>query len=145
MRISDWSSDVCSSDLVKGFEEPVAVDGTGGKNGPETERAPLAIAQHMFKTLRGSNNLVFPNSRREVERYTHLLNELCDRAQVQKELWPHHGNLSKEIPYETEAALKQREHAPTAVCTTKMEMGIDQHGRAARRESGWQQRKHTGV
>src|SRR3546814_16643816 len=80
MRISDWSSDVCSSDLVKGFEEPVAVDGTGGKNGPETERAPLAIAQHMFKTLRGSNNLVFPNSRREVERYTHLLNEFCDRA-----------------------------------------------------------------
>src|SRR3546814_465184 len=165
MRISDWSSDVCSSDLpriglsatlgdmglaaqflrpdcpvaivdaastggqllilVKGFEEPVAVDGTGGKNGPETERAPLAIAQHMFKTLRGSNNLVFPNSRREVERYTHLLNELCDRAQVQKEFWPHHGNLSKEIRYETEAALKQREHAATAVCTSTLELGID--------------------
>lgn len=52
--------------LVKGFEELSAADRTMSKKDPETERAPLAIAQHMFKTLRGSNNLVFPNSRREV-------------------------------------------------------------------------------
>lgn len=111
--------------LVKGFEELAAARGTGSKNDPETERAPLAITQHMFKTLRGSNNLVFPNSRREVERYTHLLNGLCEQAQVPKEFWPHHGNLSKEIRYETEAALKQRERAATAVCTSTLELGID--------------------
>jgi ATP-dependent Lhr-like helicase len=111
--------------LVKGFEELADADGTGSKKDSETERAPLAIAQHMFKALRGSNNLVFPNSRREVERYTHLLNELCEQVQVPKEFWPHHGNLSKEIRYETEAALKQREHAATAVCTSTLELGID--------------------
>lgn len=111
--------------LVKGFEELAAADGTGSKNDPETKRAPLAIAQHMFKALRGSNNLVFPNSRREVERYTHLLNGLCEQAQVPKEFWPHHGSLSKEIRYETEAALKQRERAATAVCTSTLELGID--------------------
>lgn len=110
--------------LVKGFEEPVAEDGTS-KSDPETERAPLAIAQHMFKVLRGSNNLIFPNSRREVERYTHLLNGLCDQAQVPKEFWPHHGNLSKEIRYDTEVALKQRERAATAICTSTLELGID--------------------
>ena len=111
--------------LVKGFEELTIADGTSSKNDPETELAPLAIAQHMFKTLRGSNNLVFPNSRREVERYTHLLNGLCEKAQVPKEFWPHHGSLSKEIRYETEAALKQRERAATAVCTSTLELGID--------------------
>jgi ATP-dependent Lhr-like helicase len=111
--------------LVKGFEELSAADRTMSKKDPETERAPLAIAQHMFKTLRGSNNLVFPNSRREVERYTHLLNGLCEQAQLPKEFWPHHGNLSKEIRYETEAALKQRERAATAVCTSTLELGID--------------------
>jgi len=95
------------------------------KNDPETERAPLAIAQHMFKALRGSNNLIFPNSRREVERYTHLLNGLCEQAQVPGEFWPHHGSLSKEIRYETEAALKQRERTATAVCTSTLELGID--------------------
>jgi ATP-dependent Lhr-like helicase len=111
--------------LIKGFEEPATPDGAGRKNDPEAERAPLAIAQHMFKTLHGSNNLVFPNSRREVERYTHLLNGQCEQAQIPNEFWPHHGNLSKEIRYETEAALKQREHAATAVCTNTLELGID--------------------
>jgi ATP-dependent helicase Lhr and Lhr-like helicase len=111
--------------LVKGFEELAAEGETGSKNDLETERAPFAIAQHLFKTLRGSNNLVFPNSRREVERYTHLLNELCEQAQVPREFWPHHGNLSKEIRYETEAALKKHERAATAVCTNTLELGID--------------------
>lgn len=72
-----------------------------------------------------TNNLVFPNSRGEVERYTHLLNGLCDHDRRPKEFWPHHGNLSKEIRYETEAALKQHEHPATAVCTSTLELGID--------------------
>lgn len=111
--------------LVKGFEEPPTEDGKRRKNDPESERAPLAIAEHIFKALRGSNNLIFPNSRREVERYTHLLNKLCEQAQVPKEFWPHHGSLSKEIRYETEAALKQRDRPATAVCTSTLELGID--------------------
>ncbi|MDQ3288380.1 MAG: DEAD/DEAH box helicase [Pseudomonadota bacterium] len=111
--------------LVKGFEEPLAHDGTRRKNDPDAEQAPRAIANHMFKALRGSNNLVFPNSRREVERYTHLLNELCEQALMPREFWPHHGNLSKEIRYETEAALKQCKRTATAVCTSTLELGID--------------------
>ena len=111
--------------LVKGFEEPPAADGRTWSKDPEAEQAPRAIAAHLFKVLRGSNNLVFPNSRREVERYTHLLNDLCTEAKVPKEFWPHHGSLSKEIRYETEAALKQKEHAATAICTSTLELGID--------------------
>lgn len=111
--------------LVKGFEEPPAKDGQRRKNDPEAELAPAAIAEHLFKVLRGSNNLVFPNSRREVERYTHLLNKLCEQTKVPNEFWPHHGNLSKEIRYETEVALKQRERPASAVCTSTLELGID--------------------
>lgn len=109
---------------VKGFEEPPS-PGAAQNNGRATERAPLAIAEHMFKVLRGSNNLIFPNSRQEVERYTHLLNDLCERAQLPREFWPHHGNLSKEIRYDTEVALKQRERPASAVCTSTLELGID--------------------
>ncbi len=111
--------------LVKGFEEPPALDGRRRKSDPEAERAPVAIAEHLFKVLRGSNNLVFPNSRREVERYTHLLNKLCEQARLPSEFWPHHGSLSKEIRYETESALKQRERPATAICTSTLELGID--------------------
>lgn len=119
--------------LVKGYEEPLVVKvdpqalreegGFGGE--PPESVTPAQIAAHLFKGLRGTNNLVFPNSRREVERYTHLLNMLCEQQQVPNEFWPHHGSLSKEIRSETEAALKQKEHPATAICTNTLELGID--------------------
>lgn len=106
--------------VIKGYEEP------GAPNGPEDEpTAPNAVAQHLYKALCGTNNLIFPNSRREVERYTHLLNRLSEQDGRPKEFWPHHGSLSKEIRTDTEAALKQKERPATAVCTNTLELGID--------------------
>jgi ATP-dependent Lhr-like helicase len=111
--------------MVKGYEEPLIVR-SGDDNDEEQEpTTPNLIAIHLFKSLRGSNNLVFPNSRREVERFTHLLNNLCLQHQVPNEFWPHHGSLSKEIRTETEAALKQHNLPATAICTNTLELGID--------------------
>ncbi len=135
--------------LVKGYEERLVVrpDTLPLTNPPQPDRhssgsaefdsseleeeseaestAPSSIAAHLFQNLRGSNNLVFPNSRREVERYTHLLNRLCGARQVPNEFWPHHGSLSKELRSETEAALKQKGTPATAICTSTLELGID--------------------
>lgn len=91
----------------------------------EGVNANAAIAAHLFKVLRGSNNLVFPNSRRNVELYTYQLKKLCEAANVPNEFWPHHGSLAKEIREETEAALKNRERTTTAICTNTLELGID--------------------
>lgn len=107
--------------LVKGYEEPSAVK----DDDEEDPVTPGQIAAHLFRVLRGSNNLVFPNSRRQVERYTHLLNKMCEREKVPNEFWPHHGSLSKEIRAETEAALKQKELPASAICTNTLELGID--------------------
>lgn len=112
--------------LVKGYEEPVVIKREDSDE--ETEHEPVTpalLAAHMFKVLRGSNNLIFPNSRREVERYTHLLNKLCQDNHVPNEFWPHHGSLSKEIRAETEASLKQKERPASAICTNTLELGID--------------------
>lgn len=111
--------------LVKGYEEPLVVRLGATDDEPAEPTTPTQIAAHMFKTLRGSNNLIFPNSRREVERYTHLLNKICDAHQVPNEFWPHHGSLSKEIRSDTEAALKQKERSASAICTNTLELGID--------------------
>ncbi len=106
--------------VIKGYEEP------GAPNGPEDEpTAPNAVSQHLYRTLCGTNNLIFPNSRREVERYTHLLNRLSEQDGRPREFWPHHGSLSKEIRTDTETALKQKERPATAVCTNTLELGID--------------------
>lgn len=128
--------------LVKGYEEkrveakpsgPVAIDVSDGDEPPldDTVEEPIGdapqwqIAKELFKVLRGSNNLVYPNARREVERYTYFLQRLCEDAQVPNEFWPHHGSLSKSIREETEAALKRGDAPATAICTSTLELGID--------------------
>ncbi len=112
--------------IVKGYVD-FPNNRTTDSQTEEHDDSPSAasIAQHIFATMRGSNNLVFPNSRREVERYTHLLNGMCEDAKVVNEFWPHHGNLSREIRSDTEFALKQKERPATAICTSTLELGID--------------------
>jgi ATP-dependent helicase Lhr and Lhr-like helicase len=85
----------------------------------------LAISEHLFGALRGRNNLVFPNSRRNVELFADLLRRRCEREHLANEFWPHHGSLSREIREETERMLKQGERPATAICTTTLELGID--------------------
>lgn len=112
--------------LVKGMLEPVAPPSPTKAKAEESEsQAKLAVVDHMFQTLRGSNNLVFPNSRSEVEYYSDRLRRRCEVERYPNEFWPHHGSLSKDIREETETALKQKEHPATAICTSTLELGID--------------------
>ena len=114
--------------LVKGYEEPLVVSSARSHDEDDEQQEPISpanIAEHLFKTLRGSNNLIFPNSRRQVEQYTYLLGKKCEEAHIPNEFWPHHGSLSKEIRAETEAALKQKEVPANAICTNTLELGID--------------------
>jgi ATP-dependent Lhr-like helicase len=85
----------------------------------------LAIADHLYRTLRGAHNLVFANSRRNVELYADLLARRSEMEMVPNEFLPHHGSLSKELREDVEAHLKDRTRPVTAVCTSTLEMGID--------------------
>jgi len=122
--------------LVKGYldlppsltDAQAAAENAAGREVSLTDTTGLgvmSIAQHLFDNLRGTNNLIFPNSRQQVERYTSLLRAQCEEAGVAPEFWPHHGNLSKETREETEKALKQTERAASAVATSTLELGID--------------------
>jgi len=85
----------------------------------------IAIAEHLYKVLRGANNLIFPNSRTKVERYADRLRKCCERDGIANEFWPHHGSLSKDLREDTERALKAGTPPASAVCTTTLELGID--------------------
>ncbi|MDP9342139.1 MAG: DEAD/DEAH box helicase, partial [Actinomycetota bacterium] len=103
---------------VRGYRAPARSE--GGEEGLDPEEA---IARDLFG-LRGTDNLVFVNSRAAVERYADLLAELSDRAGVPCEFWPHHGSLAAGVRRHAEASLKG--HGPaTAVCTSTLELGID--------------------
>jgi ATP-dependent Lhr-like helicase len=84
----------------------------------------IDIAAHLFRVLRGDTNLIFINSRSEVESYTDRLRRLSDQQRLPNEFLPHHGSLSKEIREAAEQALKSDKPA-NVICTTTLEMGID--------------------
>lgn len=116
--------------LIKGYvEKPPRAEVEPDIEEPEMEDlvqgSTLEVAQQLYKVLRGSNNLVFPNSRRQVEIYADLLRRACERNNVPNEFWPHHGSLSKEFREEAEGALKDGTKPATAICTTTLELGID--------------------
>lgn len=91
----------------------------------QTGSAKFAISEYLYKQLLGTNNLVFPNSRSQVEFYADQLRRRCERDGVPNQFWTHHGSLSREIREEAEAALKAGVTAATAVCTNTLELGID--------------------
>lgn len=116
--------------LIKGcVEQPPRIKTETGIDNPGLEDlvtgSTIAIGEHLYKTLRGSNNLVFPNSRSRVEVFADLLRRRCERERIPNQFWPHHGSLAKEIREETEAALKDGHRPATAICTTTLELGID--------------------
>jgi ATP-dependent helicase Lhr and Lhr-like helicase len=85
----------------------------------------IAIAQHLFKVLRGDKNLIFINRRQEVEQYADLLSQLCLKSHLPNEFLPHHGSLSKELREAAEEALKERDRPANVICTSTLELGID--------------------
>ncbi len=98
----------------------------GTDSGDNAETRDLApIADHLFRTLRGHDNLVFANSRAAVETYADMLDRRSRAANIRTEFLAHHGSLAKELREYVEERLKDRSTPVTAICTSTLEMGID--------------------
>ena len=89
------------------------------------KREAEEIADSLFQTLRGTSNLIFANSRANVEKYADALRTRCEEMRVPNEFWAHHGSLSKELREEAEKAIKDKSRPVTIVCTSTLELGID--------------------
>lgn len=92
---------------------------------PSTTPPATRIAQDIFDTLRGTDNLIFTNTRTAVEIYADLLAELSTQAHIPKQFFAHHGSLSKDLREHVESGLKDTAQPVNAVCTSTLEMGID--------------------
>lgn len=83
------------------------------------------ISNEIFTKLRGSNNLVFTNSRSEAEFYSFLLRKKCEDLGVPNEFRVHHGSLSKVERESVEKELQIGSVPITAFCTSTLELGVD--------------------
>lgn len=109
---------------VRGYQ--AAAQNTKSANLPDDALdVHTEVAGHLYKVLRGTNNLVFPNSRRMVEHYSDMLRRRCEADGVPNEFWPHHGSLARGIREDAEKALKAGDRPATGICTNTLELGID--------------------
>lgn len=113
--------------LLKGYlqKQPSLVQAGEAEAELQPDGSLLDIGDNLFKTLRGSSNLIFANSRNRVEFFADLLRKRCVEQQLPNEFWPHHGSLSKELREDAEAAIKDKSRPVSIVCTSTLEMGID--------------------
>lgn len=96
-----------------------------GDKDEETLSATHRIAEHIFKNLRGTDNLVFAGSRQSVEIYADRLRSLCEEDRLPQEFYPHHASLSRDHRDFVERRLKDGMKPTTAICTSTLELGID--------------------
>lgn len=85
----------------------------------------ISICKDIFKFLRGSNNLIFADSKKEVEKIAEYLKHLSESIHVPNEFFPHHGSLAKNLRQDLEARLQEGNWPTTAICTATLELGID--------------------
>lgn len=112
--------------LLKGYvDHDPGNTGANGSPDVAADGAHERIANDLFDALRGSDNLVFANSRRRVEEYSDRLRTLAEARSMPNEFFAHHGSLSKEFRLYVEARLKDKTLPVSAVCTSTLEMGID--------------------
>ena len=83
------------------------------------------IADEIFTKLRGSNNLVFTNSRVAAEGFAVRLGDRCEAECVPNEFRVHHGSLSKIEREAVEQELQRGQTPVTALCTSTLELGVD--------------------
>lgn len=110
--------------LLKAYLEPADI-APAIEDHSHGSSAQQAIATHLYQVMHDSNNLIFPNSRRQVEQYAMLLRQHCRRERRPHVFWPHHGSLSRTLREESEQALKNSTSPATLICTTTLELGID--------------------
>lgn len=83
------------------------------------------IVSDLYKHLRGSNNLVFTNSRTDAEMCIKELSAMSENNFVPNEFRLHHANVSREQKYRIEQSMKRGDKPLTTICTSTLELGID--------------------
>lgn len=113
--------------LLRGYVQiaPVLTPIENSEVDVQVDGSLLDIGLSLFKTMRGSSNLIFANSRNRTEFFADHLRRLCEEQHLPNEFWPHHGSLSKELREDAEAAIKDKYRPASIVCTSTLEMGID--------------------
>jgi ATP-dependent Lhr-like helicase len=109
---------------ILGYRRPESRKTRQEDSNADDATPPSRMTDDLYATFRNSKNLIFANSRADVEWYADQLN-----VQAESDLRPgkflvHHGSLNRTIREQTEELMQGR--VPyTTVCSSSLELGID--------------------
>jgi len=101
-----------------------ASKGDSDNDDGDSGKMPLGLLEEMYEHFSGRKNLIFANSKSDVEQFADSLNARCRQQRRPEEFLVHHGSLSKEIREFTEREMQGR-RPRTTVCSSTLELGID--------------------
>ncbi|KES10154.1 Lhr-like helicase [Snodgrassella alvi SCGC AB-598-O11] len=110
---------------VRGYIDQSEQDEIENRFSKTTNTVTDQICQDIFRFCRGSNNLVFVNSRPKCEKIAVCLSDMCEQKNLPNEFFPHHGSLAKSFRESLEQRLQKSSLPTTAICTMTLELGID--------------------
>lgn len=90
----------------------------------EDAAPPARLTEDLYATFHDSKNLIFANSRADVEWYGDQLNVHAKEAGRPGQFLVHHGSLNRTMREQTEA-LMHGQVPYTTVCSSSLELGID--------------------
>ena len=91
----------------------------------ETEPLNDAFYQHLFTESYNNRNIIFANSRKDVEEIAHNLTDICINNQYENRYHTHHASISKTTKEDLEAKMKNSNAPISTISTTTLELGID--------------------
>ncbi|OHB49045.1 MAG: hypothetical protein A2Y10_04880 [Planctomycetes bacterium GWF2_41_51] len=109
--------------LIKTFidDSPASSDGDGDEI---INNNLISIANHVLTHLNGKTNLVFCNSKTQIEELADNLAQISKQKKLPNQFLVHHGSLSKAFRESVEYELKS-DRPCTAICSSTLELGID--------------------
>jgi ATP-dependent Lhr-like helicase len=90
----------------------------------EPSATDLLMAQDIVRHCRGASNLVFANSRADVEELGETCGKLGRELRLPDRFLVHHGSLSVGLRQEAEEVMKSGQVA-TTFCSSTLELGVD--------------------
>ena len=90
----------------------------------QSDTPPARMSHDLFDAFCQNKNLIFANSKADVEWYGDELNQLSRANKCPGQFLVHHGALSKEVREHTERIMQGGRPVST-ICTSTLELGID--------------------
>jgi len=115
---------------LKGFEyfSKESKKENSEKNDEDNLKDKAPVEERLFAEIykfREKTNLIFPNSRVNVENIVFECNQLSKANNQNEIFYPHHSFLSKDIRFEIEEKARSNKSPMTIACTSTLELGID--------------------